>query len=65
MKKSIIAILTFLFLASCAQQVSQKGKVVYLDELDRQKTLKEDQRNENAKIVEEYKRNRSFLPKLR
>ena len=63
MKKSFIYVLTFIFLASCAQQ-AKKGSIVYLDELDKQKTLGVDQRNENTRIVDEYKKKEKILTQI-
>lgn len=65
MKRYSLYVFILMFLVSCAAQTSQqKKKIEYLDELEDQKTLEANQKDENEKLVEEYKKKKKILTQI-
>lgn len=72
MKRCFVYILLIAFLASCAAQTpapstepkEPKRDVIYLDDLEKQKALRSDQRDENERIREELKKKKAILTRI-
>jgi outer membrane protein OmpA-like peptidoglycan-associated protein len=66
MKKSFIYFLAVLFLvlASCSPQAPKPKNLVYLDELEKEKTLLASQREENEGVITEYNQKKEILNQI-